>query len=118
MSDATIFSLLAPLTDKLGITQTWLAATALNVMTLTSIARAKYAAVAGFWQTSAVVAVATGLLAAAEYYTSPLSIFVAILVVWAGTTLTMKGAEKTVDLARGGLDRPSSTRMDTRPGTP
>ena len=31
MSDATIFSLLASLTDKLGITQTWLAATALNV---------------------------------------------------------------------------------------
>jgi len=112
MSDATIFSLLASLTDKLGITQTWLAATALNVMSLTSIARAKYSQVSGFWPTTILVAGATALLAAAEYYTNPLAVFVSVVVIWGGTTLTMKGGEKVIDLGRRGFDRPPTKLPD------
>jgi hypothetical protein len=112
MNDATIFSLLAPLTDQLGITQTWLAATALNVMSVTSIARAKYAQVSGFWPTTILVATVTAMMAAAEYYTNPLAIFVSVVVIWGGTTLTMKGGEKVIDLGRKGFDRPPAPLPD------
>lgn len=97
--ETTIFALFSTLTDKLGITQEWLNGTAVNVMTFTGIVRAKFPQVAGFWPTTAVVAAATLGLAAAQYYTSPLNIGVCIVLVWAGTTLLMKGGEKGVDVA-------------------
>ena len=102
----TIFTLFSGLTDKLGISQQWLAAVALNAMSVTSIARAKYASISGFWPTTGVVVVSSLLMALPEYYTNLPALATVVLLVWAGTTLAMKGGEKLIDMGRKGFDRP------------
>jgi hypothetical protein len=116
MDEVTVFTLFKAVTDKLGITQAWLTATATNVMTLTVIAKAKFDVLKGFWATTILVAVATGMLAAAEFFAAPLNIVVAVILVWAGTTLLMKGGEKSVDVAAKGFGRGPSQNTDVKPG--
>lgn len=117
MDDAvTIFTLFKTVTDKLGITQAWLNATATNVMTLTVIVKAKFDIFTGFWQTTALVAVATAMLATAEFFTTPFNILVAVVLIWAGTTLLMKGGEHGVEIAKSGFNRGPSTPTDVKPG--
>jgi hypothetical protein len=105
MDEVSIFTLFKAVTDKLGITQAWLTATATNVMMLTTIVKAKFSLFEGFWPTTALVSVATGMLAAAEFYTTPLNILLAVILVWGSTTLLMKGTEKGVDIAKSGFNR-------------
>lgn len=117
MDDAvTIFTLFKTLTDKLGITQVWLTATATNVMTLVGIVKPKFQQLDGFWPTTALVAVAAGLLAGAEFYMTPWKVFVCVLFVWGGTTVLMKSGEGVIHITRKGFNRGPSTPTDVKPG--
>jgi len=117
MDDAvTIFTLFKTLTDKLGITQAWLTATATNVMTLVGIVKPKFPSLDGFWQTTALVAVTAGLLAGAEFYLAPWKILVCIVLIWGGTTLLMKTGEGAIRITRNGFNRGPSTPTDVTPG--
>src|SRR3972149_10011808 len=124
MDSGTIFTFFAPVTDKLGIAQDWLAATALNVMTAVAIIKPKFEDLfKGFWRTSILAGVLGLAQAAAEYYQRPLVVLVAIVVLWLGTTVTMKTAEKGIDLGKKmtGNGKPlgaGDRLVDKRPTSP
>jgi chromate transport protein ChrA len=106
--EITIFTIFSSLTDKLGITQDWLNAMGMNILTVLTIVRGRFPMVDSFWEQSAVVGAASALLAVAQYYSNPWAIVVAVIILWAGTTLTTKTGEKgvtaTTNRFRGGTE--------------
>lgn len=108
--DSTIFTMFSPLLLKLGITEQWLNATAVNVMTFVGMIKPKFSQIDGFWETSGVVAVSAAALAGVQFYGTPWAIPVAVVAIWVGTTLLMKGGEKTIDVS--GFNRGPSKSGD------
>jgi chromate transport protein ChrA len=106
--EITIFTIFSSLTDKLGITQDWLNAMGMNILTVVAIVRGRFPAIDSFWEQSAVVGAAALLLALAQFYTNPWAIAASVILLWAGTTLTTKTGEKgvsaTTNRFRGGTE--------------
>lgn len=109
----TIFTLFSGVLMKLGITEAWMNAATVNVMMLLALVKPKFPSIDNWKEESALVAVLTAALAAAQFYGNPWAIPVAVVLVWFGVTFVPKGGAATIDTTHKALGGP---RTDVKPG--